>query len=65
VAGEHATILVARGGDGWSAHRHQFGQCCHAGELKRGDLGEKRVDRRAPSVSDDGTVMGGRLAHMR
>jgi hypothetical protein len=26
VAGGHAVILVARGGDGWMAHRQEFGR---------------------------------------
>jgi hypothetical protein len=58
VAGEHAAILVAWGGDGWSAHRQQFGRHCHVGEQRREDLGEERTDTRAPSVSDGGTVTG-------
>jgi hypothetical protein len=63
VAGGHVDILVAQGGDGWSTHRRQFGRCCHAGEQRRGDLGEERADSWAPSVSDDGAVTGGWLAH--
>jgi hypothetical protein len=59
---EHVTILVARGGDGWPAQRRQFGRRCHAGEQRRGDLGEERADRRAPSVSDGGVVTGSRMA---
>jgi hypothetical protein len=61
VAGEHAAVLVARGGDGWPAHRRR----CHAGEQRREDLAEGRADRRAPSVGDDSTVTGGMLAHAR
>jgi hypothetical protein len=58
VADEHVDILVAWGGDGWPAHHQQFGRCCHAGKQRREDLGEERADRQAPSVSDDGVVMG-------
>jgi hypothetical protein len=64
VAGEHAAILVARGGDGWPASRWQFGRRCHTGEQRRGDLGEERADKRAPFVSDSGAVMGGKPAHV-
>jgi hypothetical protein len=66
VAGEHAAILVAHGGDGWLARRRQFGLRCHAGEQRRGDLGEERADRQAPSVSDDGAVTGWQaVSHMK
>jgi hypothetical protein len=58
VAGEHAAILVVRGGDGWPARRRQFVRCCHAGEQMREDLGEEGVDRLAPFVSDSDVVMG-------
>jgi hypothetical protein len=58
VAGEHAAILVVRGGDGWPVRRRQFGRCCHAGEQRREDLGEEGAGRRAPSVSDGGAVTG-------
>jgi hypothetical protein len=47
-------ILAARGGDGWSARRRQFGQRCHVGEPGRVDLGEERADRRALFVNDGG-----------
>jgi hypothetical protein len=57
VAGEHTTILVVRGGDGWLARRRQFGLHCHVGKQRRGDLGEERTDRHAPSISNDGAVM--------
>jgi hypothetical protein len=33
--------------------------------LSMGELGEDSPDRWAPSVSDSGTVMGGRSAHAR
>jgi hypothetical protein len=48
VAGEHAAILVAWGGDRWPACRWPFGQRCHVGEQRREDLGEEGADRGAP-----------------
>jgi hypothetical protein len=65
VTGEHAAILVAQGCDEWTARRRQLDRRCHAGEPRRGDLGEGRADRRAPSVSDGGTVTRGRPARVQ
>jgi hypothetical protein len=52
--------LQCRGGDGWSAQRHQFVTVIFTRVQSREELGENDPDRRAPSVSDGDTVTGGR-----
>jgi hypothetical protein len=39
VAGAQAAILVARGGDGWPAHRRQFGRRSHVGGAEERNWG--------------------------
>jgi putative intracellular protease/amidase len=53
---------VVRALDVWPARRREFRRRRHA-SAEQGGLGEDDPNRWAPSVSDGGTVTGGRPAH--